>query len=300
VNKKSAAAFSGYDLELLLSLSGQAASTVELVKLYDELAEKQRIEQELRVAHEFQKMLLPAECPELSGFEIGALSEAALEVGGDYYDFVPIDDQGRYLGVVIADVSGKGIPGALIMSMVRATLRAESHGNLSPKAVLARVNERLYADTKENVFITMTYGILDTRERKFRFARAGHEPLVTVRKDTGAVQMTAPDGIALGMVANDMFQITEEAELILEPGETAVFYTDGVIEAMDQHTNEYGQKRFFDFIVANRDLPPQEMIAKALDDIRVFTHGLPQHDDITMVAIRVRETVMETQLPASA
>jgi sigma-B regulation protein RsbU (phosphoserine phosphatase) len=202
--------------------------------------------------------------------------------------------------VVIADVSGKGIPGALIMSMVRSTLQAEARNNLSPKEVMLKVNERVYADTKDNVFITMTYGILDTRDRIFRFARAGHEPLVSMKLDSPNVQLSSPEGIALGMVGNDMFQITAECEVKLDPGETIVLYTDGVVEAMDQRTNEYGQRRFFDFLSTHRELSPKEMIESAVGDIRVFTHGLPQHDDITLVAIRVADPAVVTQLQASA
>lgn len=288
VNKKNALAFTDDDLELLQSLANQAASTVELVKLHTEFAEKQRIEQELRVAHDFQKMLLPVACPTLEGFEVAAFSAPALEVGGDYYDFFFVDDEKRYLGIAIADVSGKGIPGALIMSMVRCTLRAEARKNLSPKDVLMRANQGVYEDTKENVFITMTYGILDTQERKIRFARAGHEPLVTVKSDS-SVRLYSPDGIALGMVSNDMFALVEEQVLQLEKGDVAVLYTDGVIEAMDEHANEYGQRRFFDFVAQNREVAPQEMIEKTLADIGTFTHGYPQHDDITMVAIKVLE-----------
>ncbi|MCX7718747.1 MAG: SpoIIE family protein phosphatase [Candidatus Sumerlaeaceae bacterium] len=296
VNKREEAVFTQADLDLLLMLADQAASTAEMVKLYNEQAEKQRIEQELRIAHDFQRMLLPSECPDVPGYEIAAFSRPALEVGGDYYDFFWVDPEQRHLGIVIADVSGKGIPGAFVMAMVRCTLRVVARGRLSPREVLVEANSRLYADTKENVFVTMTYGILDTQRRTFRFSRAGHEPLVTVKYDSGAVRLTSPDGIALGMVDNDLFQTTEEAELHLEPGEAVVLYTDGVVEAMDPEAREYGQKRFFDFLVAQRHSPPQEIIENALKDIEAFTRGHPQHDDITLVALRVRTDIMEVRV----
>jgi sigma-B regulation protein RsbU (phosphoserine phosphatase) len=295
INKRNAPAFSQDDLDIMQSLADQAASTVQLVKLYGEQAERQRIEQELRVAHEFQKMLLPAVFPTVEGFEIGAFSAPALEVGGDYYDFFFVDEAQRYLGIVIADVSGKGIPGALIMSMVRCTMRAEARNNLSPRDVMLRANERVYADTKENVFITMTYGILDTRESTIRFARAGHEPLITVKPHDGQVRLISPDGIAMGMVSNDMFTFIEEQVVQLEAGETVLLYTDGVIEAMDENANEYGQRRFFDLIAANRELPPKEIIEKTLQDIQIFTRGFPQHDDITVIAIRVQQRNSQSQ-----
>jgi len=286
VNKRTVGAFHQEELDLLVSLADQAASTVELVKLYDEMAEKQRLEQELKLAHDFQQMLLPKTCPQPPGIHIAAFSAPALEVGGDYFDFIWVDDEKRYLGIAIADVSGKGIPGGLIMAVVRCTMRANAPGNLSPRDVLIRVNERVYADTRENVFVTITYGILDTREKTFKFARAGHEPVVTVTTK-GDVVLNSPLGMAMGLVGSDMFDILEEETIDLKTGDTAVFYTDGVVEAMDSQENEYGQKRFFDLIARNRSLMPQDIIKKTLDDIKSFTKGHPQHDDITMVAFHV-------------
>lgn len=290
VNKRGIGIFTDEEMDLLVSLADQAASTVEMVKLYGQQAEKQRIEQELRLAHDFQQMLLPKQCPQIPGFELAAFSAPALEVGGDYYDFFFVDEEQRHLGIVIADVSGKGIPGALIMAVVRCTMRAMAQGNLSPGDVMIKVNERVYADTKENVFVTMTYGILDTHTRNFKFARAGHEPVVTVKQEEGAVKLSSPDGIAMGLVGADMFSMLEEQVLNLNYGETAVLYTDGVIEAMDASQNEYGQQRFFNLIADNRHLGPQVIIEKTLHDIDVFTKGHPQHDDITLLAVRVLDS----------
>lgn len=295
VNKRGVGAFQPEELDLLVTLADQAASSVELVRLYDEMAEKQRLEQELKVAHDIQQMLLPDTCPQPKGFSIAAFSAPAMEVGGDYYDFIWVDDTKRYLGIAIADVSGKGIPGALIMAVVRCTMRANAPGNLSPRDVLIRVNERVYADTRENVFVTITYGILDTHEKKFRFARAGHEPLVTVAKSGGDVVLTSPLGMAMGLVGSDMFNVIEEESIDLADCDTAVFYTDGVVEAMDPADNEYGQKRFFDLIASSRNLKPSEIIKKTLEDVKSFTKGHPQHDDITLVAVRVGlEEAVET------
>ncbi len=297
VNKRGAESFTEEDMHLLLPLSDQAANTVALVNLYAELAAKQRIEQELRVAHDFQQMLLPKQCPAIPGFEISAFNMPALEVGGDYYDFFFVDDEHRYLGVVIADVSGKGIPGALIMSLVRSTIRAEARHNLSPRDVLMNANARTYQDTKENVFVTITYGILDSVERKFRFVRAGHEPLIKFRADSPNAQLISPDGIAMGMVENDLFSMTEEAVVDLDPGDLVLLYTDGVVEAMDPEEEEYGQKRFFDFLSINRSEPPKEIIEKSLEDIKEFTRGHAQHDDITMIAISVLDRDAQRELP---
>lgn len=281
------ATFDSRDLALLQALADQAAVTVDLVKLYDVLAEQQRLEQELSVAHDFQRMLLPRKFPMIEGYEFYAVSEAATIVGGDYYDFFEIDPD--HLALVIADVSGKGIPGALIMAMVRAVLRAEAHSTLSPKQVLARVNERLLQDTRENVFITMIYGILDLRSGRIRFVRAGHEPLLILGENDDNVVQVAPEGIALGLVSPELFECNEEVEVQLNRGDLVLLYTDGVIEAMDQASAEYGRDRLIGRLRRRAHSGAEPVIRDILQDIHQFTLGIPQHDDITMLAIGVTE-----------
>jgi sigma-B regulation protein RsbU (phosphoserine phosphatase) len=210
-------------------------------------------------------------------------------VGGDYFDFFEVDE--THLGLVIADVSGKGIPGALIMAMVRAVLRAEARGNLSPKEVLRRVNERMVADTKENVFTTMTYGILDIETGKLRFVRAGHEPLLILgNQENGSrhrhVEQLTPEGIALGLISGELFDHNEEADVQLQAGEVAMLYTDGVIEAMDQGSREYGRERLIGTLKGVENPTAQSLIQSIVDDIHQFTLGIPQHDDLTLLALR--------------
>ena len=285
VNKRDGQYFNQRDMSLLESLSDQAAVTVDIVKLYDRLAKQQRIEQELRVARDFQRLLLPRDCPMIQGLEMAAFSEPALEVGGDYYDFISVDEE--HLGIVIADVSGKGIPGALVMAMLRSILRAESRNNLSPAAVLRVVNEYIRKDTLVNVFITMTYAIIDVRRHTLRFARAGHEPLITCGAGDGELNLYTPNGIALGLVSEDIFNITADMEINLAEGDLAVLYTDGVIEAINNSSEEYGQTRLLDVIKSCHGGKAQEVINAVMADIRQFTKELPQHDDITMIAFKV-------------
>lgn len=283
VNKRGEAIFDSRDMALLQALADQASVTVDLVKLYDVLAEQQRLEQELRIAHEFQSMLLPREVPQIKNFELYAMSDPAKDVGGDYYDFFDVDD--HHLGLVIADVAGKGIPGALIMAMVRSVLRAEARGNLSPKDVLTHVNERIVSDTKENVFITMTYMILDRRNGRLRFVRAGHEPLLVFGDEDSKIQEIAPPGIALGLVSGDLFDNNDEIEVQLMPGQMTLLYTDGVVEAMNRSSQEYGHKRLLNKLKSLQDIGAETMIQEVLRDIHEFTTGIPQHDDITMLAL---------------
>jgi sigma-B regulation protein RsbU (phosphoserine phosphatase) len=287
VNKTDDSFFDGRDLSLLQALSDQAAVTVDLVKLYDVLTRQQRLEHELSLAHEFQKMLLPDDFPELPGFDLHAFSEAATTVGGDFFDFFQVDDQ--HWGLAVADVAGKGIPGALIMAMTRAVLRAESRDSLSPATVLKRVNERMRLDTKDNVFITLTYGILNIETATLVFVRAGHEPLVVIKAMERQFELIKPEGIALGLVPADLFDCIEEHVVGLGRGDTVLLYTDGVIEAMNQKSEEYGRDRLMACLGSSGNVSAKVLIDGVVEDIHQFTRGIPQHDDITLLALRVRE-----------
>jgi sigma-B regulation protein RsbU (phosphoserine phosphatase) len=287
VNRVGGQPFSSEDLNILRALAEQASVTIQIVQMYDAMAEKQRIEQELRVAQDFQRMLLPKECPRIPGIEIAASSLPALEVGGDFYDFFWLD--GDRLGIVIADVAGKGIPGALIMSMVRSVVRAESPHATSPRAVLERVNQTVFADTHEKVFITMIFGILDLSRRTLTFARAGHEPLVAYSRATGGMRLEAPDGIALGLVDDHLFSVIRDQEIALDDGDVAVLYTDGVIEAMDERGCEYGQERFLDMLRTHAESAAEDLIHAIVTDIRHFARSGRQSDDITLVALKFNQ-----------
>ncbi len=284
INKRAGTAFEEQDMHLLQALADQAAVTVDLVSLLDQVAEKQRIEQELQVARDFQRMLLPDHCPRAEGFDLAAFSAPAREVGGDFYDFIELGE-GR-IGIAIADVSGKGIPGALIMAMAKSVLRAEAGIRDTPRQVLKRVNERVFANTKESVFITMTYGVLDARAGRFRFARAGHEPLLTCSAGSREVRERAPAGIALGMVGEEIFDLIEEDEIQFEPDGLTVLYTDGAVEAMNESDEEYGHGRLYDSMKSRAGLTCGELLRGVVEDIDAFRQQAPQYDDITLVAIR--------------
>jgi len=278
--------FNRSDLDIVKALADQVASTLDVVRLHEENAEKQRLEQELAVAHDFQKLLLPRHDPDIPEVAISGFSQPALEVGGDYYDYIEVDE--RHLGVIVGDVSGKGIPGALVMASLRSTLRANAPGNLSPRSVLRAVNAALTKDTKESTFVSATYGIVDRQTGLFRFARAGHEPLVCYRAEDKHLELRDPEGMVLGMVEGEMFDLIEEDEIDLRHAGTVVLYTDGISEAMNEQYEEYGTERFFSSLAQFADLEPTGVIEGLLGDIRTFTRGRPQHDDITLVVIRWR------------
>jgi phosphoserine phosphatase RsbU/P len=285
VNKKGPTAFGDPDLRLLEQLAVQAALTVDIVCLYERQAAQQRIEQELHLAQEFQKMLLPSVLPKAEGLDIAGFSKPAQEVGGDYYDVFWVQPP-AYLGVVIVDVAGKGIPGALVMAIFRSVLRAEAPGAMSPREVLKRVNRRILEDTKENMFVTVLYGIINVPTRRIRIVRAGHEPMI-VCTASGETRECMPEGIAVGMVEDEMFDVLEEHEIDLKDGDTAILYTDGAIEAVNAQWEEYGSDRFLEGIRGRAARSAEQQIQGILEDIQGFTGGIPQQDDITLMAVRI-------------
>jgi len=289
LNKRGNQVFTESDTSILQSLADLAAVITDMVKLYHDSTEKERLEQELKIAQEFQNVLLPRHCPVIEGVEIASYFNPALEIGGDYFDYIKVDNS--QLGVVIADVSGKGIPGALVMTMVRTILRSDAIGISSPKEVLKRINEKIYKDTKESVFITMNYVVIDFKNMKLRYARAGHEPLIMINVESNQPYLSIPKGIALGLVVGETFDIMEEVELDIKRNDILVFYTDGVIEARDTNELEFGQDRFINILQANVDKSPELIIETIMKEINKFTEGIPQHDDITLVVMKFKEVI---------
>lgn len=293
-NKRGDAVFDGDDSLLLQGLADQAAVTVDLVRLQDLATRQRRTEHELEIARDFQRTLLPATCPSPPGYEFAALSRPALQVGGDFHDFLPIDDE--HLGFVIADVSGKGMPAALVMATVRAHLRAEARGRLSPLETLACVNEHILAETPPHVFVTVAYGILDLPRRTLRVVRAGHEPILVARApETSAgapeaepdVRSYSPPGTPVGLMPADIFARTEEIEIPLREGDRVLLYTDGVIEAEDVEGRAYGRNRLVTRLRQSREKGAQGIVDDIEADVLEHSRGLPQHDDITVLALAV-------------
>lgn len=283
VNKTQDGPFDEMDKCMAVAIADQAAVTLDMVRLYKLKAEQQRLEHELELARTFQSLLLPRSRPVHPRVVFADFYRPAQEVGGDYYDYVEIDEE--HVGIAIGDVSGKGIPGALVMASVRATLRAEARFSLSPKKVLRAVNEQVARDTKENVFITVTYGVLNVRTGMFRFCRAGHEPVICCNLAAGQLTTHSPEGIALGLIVGELFDVTEEAEVDLSREKNIFIYTDGVTEAMNGEREEYGEERLHRILWTHAADSPGGIIEKTVRDIEDFTRGLPQHDDITMVAV---------------
>lgn len=258
------------------------------------LMEQQKLQKELQVAQEIQQMLLPSDFPEVEGFDIGSYYEAAKEVGGDLFDFVEVDDE--TVGIVVADVSGKGVPGSLIMTMIRTAIRLESRGNKNPADVLARVNHFVTDDMRRGMFVTMFYVILDSRNRVIHYASAGHNPMILFRSSSKQTYYLNPSGFPVGIQLPevDLFDKKIQTDSIrLHEDDILVLYTDGITEAMNQNRDLYREERFLDSIRNNGHLDVSEFVKSIKDDLKHFTGGAAQNDDITFVAIKEKLMVGE-------
>ncbi len=256
-------------------------------KAQGSLVEKERLQQEVMVAQEIQHMLLPRAFPTVEGFDIASFYRAAKEVGGDYFDFVWVDPD--TLGLVVADVSGKGVPGSLVMTMIRTTLRLEARGNKSASDVLSNVNRFVSDDIKKGMFVTMFYIILDSRKRRIDFASAGHNPLILYRNKTSKTYYLNPEGFPVGISIQDdrLFDESIHSDFLrLSQGDLLIAYTDGLTEAMNPQREQFGDERFLEAIRKYANLLVGEFVENIRREIQEFTQGFPQNDDITLVAIK--------------
>src|SRR4051795_1262003 len=273
--------YSTDDRKLLDNLAAQAAPALRVGQLVREqeaeAATRQRFEQELEVARLIQQNFLPKELPDLPGWQIAAYYRPAREVGGDFYDVIPLPD-GR-VAFVVGDVTDKGVPAALVMSATRSVLRASAQRLIEPGVVLERVNELLCPDMPAKMFVTCLYGVLDPATGRLRFANAGHD-LPYVKTDGGVVELRAR-GMPLGLMPGMLY---EEKEAILAPGESVLLHSDGVVEAHDPERDMFGFPRLKETMA---DAPGgQELIDRVLRDLDAFTGpGAEQEDDITMVTL---------------
>ena len=234
----------------------------------------------LRTASAIQQHLLPQSEPQLAGFDISGLLESSMSISGDFYDFVPLGD--NRLGIVIADVRGKGIPAALLMVMIRTSLRLVCREDISPSSVLKRVNDLLVIDTAPDFFATIVYGILDPKSMTFTYSNAGHCYPMLLREEK--IEELQTGGMILGCFGFAEFE-TETIEL--ESGDKILFYTDGLTEAEFEAEGEfYGEERLEQVFKKNSNLPADELCRKIREDLFGFCGTNQQKDDITIVAIK--------------
>ncbi len=246
-----------------------------------------RISEEFEVARHVQARLLPATAPYVPGLDIAGLCVPANEVGGDYFDYFKLADD--RLGIAIGDVSGKGVGAAIYMTLTKSYMVTQSSRDAEPVGVLSRVNEHLRRNLARGTFVTMVYAVVDVSRRTLVYTRAGHNPPLLVRNGGEGDFLSAP-GIALGAAGRATFQTATRAETIdLNPGDLVLLYTDGVTEAMDLRSDEYGETRLITLLrkLAGTPATAAEVIDALLKDVRAFAGRAPQHDDITIIAMRV-------------
>jgi|694.fasta_scaffold105435_4 sigma-B regulation protein RsbU (phosphoserine phosphatase) len=280
-------AFSENDFAVFRAVAEQSAFAIGNARIHREAHEKRAMESELRTAREVQRILLPQEDPVIPGFRISGTNLPARIISGDYYDYLDLGD-GRF-GIVIADVSGKGVPAGLLMAMCRSALRSVAPGETSPSKVLAAVNRQLFPDIREDMFISMAYGILDSGNGRLVLARAGHDPALCFRRASGAVESLRSPGLALGVDSGQVFErVTKDQVVELHSGDCVLFHTDGVKEAINAADEEYGMERMTDAFRKAAPLGAEAVLTRVQEELRDFTGESRQMDDITLVAIEKR------------
>ena len=278
-------AFTQGDFVVFKSIAEQSAFALYNAIIYSMANEKKRLDHDLEIARDIQRILLPSEAPAINGFQISGLNVPARQVSGDYFDYIHVDDE--RLGVAIADVSGKGVPASLIMAICRSVLRAEAARNPSPADVLRKVNRQLYPDIKEDMFISMAYLILNHQRDGVTLARAGHDAPLLYKRQLHTVTPIKSPGMVVGIDSGSVFdRLTVDFAVPLERDDCLVLYTDGVTETLDAEGDEFGLDRMMQSVRASANDGAQAIVRKIIENVRDFRGSVPQNDDITLIAIR--------------
>ena len=272
--------FSQADLDLLTSISSSAGIAIENARLYQIAVEKGRMQRELQMAREVQISLIPEKTPIIPGWEFAACWKPANEVSGDFYDFIPLPS--KKLGLVIADVSDKGMPAALFMALSRSIIRSVAGQNGFPSEDITKANRLICRDSGENMFITIFYMEIDANNHQITYVNAGHNPPLYVRKGKKTLQSFEKTGMAAGVDESIKYgQVTVD----FEPGDTLLMYTDGVVDALHDG-NPYGVKKLKNAIMQYRNARVSEMIHKLEADVCDFSDSGTPFDDVTILAAR--------------
>lgn len=273
-------AYSDDDLAVLQLLTSQVAIIIEKVRLHEQVVEKKRIQAQLEIARQVQLDLLPSNDPKVDGFDVSAYVFPTEEVSGDYYDWVKVfDDQ---IGIVVADVVGKGIPAALLMSFLRACLRSCMQIGYAPHIAFSKVSNLLRDSIEDNQFITAIYGILDSTNRTFVFSNAGHNPPLLIKSD-GEYRFVEYGDVPLGMFEDSHYH---QHFIRFEPGQVMVIYTDGITEAENPNGEEYGRDRFATRVLDGIHLPAKKLVDHIRKGVADFTEQKFLNDDGTLFIIK--------------
>jgi len=282
LNRIDGTPFTNDDIELFSVFANQASLAIEKARLHQEELEKQQLEQQLTLANAIQKGFWPKQPEPNNEFSIAAFNVPARHVGGDYYDFIQIHPD--KLGMVVGDVSGKGVPAALLMASVRSALRAFVQHKHPVSETVSLLNQTIYQDTPDEKFMTLFYGIFDMQERSFVYSNGAHNPPFLYNPYTKKEKLLDVGGTLVGFLPD--FTYEEEKES-LEKGDILLIYTDGVTEAENKDEEQFGVERLHDLIRKNVHLNAQELINLIYNQIVEFSKGVNQFDDITLMALKI-------------
>ena len=282
---KDGRSYNANDFEVFNSLIEQSAFALANAMSHQEAAKNRMDQQELLNASQIQRVLLPDGDPEVPGFIVAGKNIPARTLSGDYFDFLKLP--GGNFGAVIADVSGKGLGAAMITVMCRTLMRAKAATATSPSAVLAAVNRQIAPDIREDMFITMSYVVVDKDGSKLTLSRAGHNAALLWRKATGKVEAIHPPGLGVGIDKGAVFErVTKDESFEMAPGDCLLLYTDGVNEAMNPKGIEFGEERVQEQLANHAPNGPKAVIGGIIADLEHFLKGRRSHDDITLIAMQ--------------
>lgn len=274
--------FSSEDMMLLNILSTQIAIALENAQLYQEMVEKQRIDEEIGLAREIQRMLLPQQFPTSDNYDISAINIPSKEVGGDYYDFIEVSE--HQTGIAIGDISGKGIPGSLLMSNLQATFRAVANLSTEPSKVMRLVNMQIARTTTPEKYATFFYAIFDASRNTLTYTNAGHNFPVIVRENGQSLTLKESD-LIVGIDENAVYH---QHQVKLLPGDLLICYTDGITEAMNAENVEFGEERFLNIITSQNWNSTREIRNQIYETVSAFAAGMHQYDDMTLVILQIQ------------
>ena len=278
---KATGSFTDDDTDVLLTLSGQMAMSLENAQLHRDLLEKERLEREMALARGIQRSLLPDTAPVIPGFDLAVLNEPCFEVGGDYYDFLSLGP--NTLLVVIADVEGKGISSAMVMSNLQATLRALALHLHSLNDIAESVNKMILHDTRGEKYMTMFIGLIDTRRKPIHYINCGHVPPIIVRPGSQPIELTE-GGMVIGLFEDIQF---DRGHVKFQTGDILLLCTDGITESMDAQNEEFGLERLVESVSKDPERKAKEIVLKVCDDVTIYSKGGTHMDDKVMLAIKI-------------
>lgn len=274
--------FTAGNAKLLTSVASQFGNAMENRRLHEEEIEQRKLAQQIEIARSIQEKLLPLAPPAFQGAEIAGSSVPAREVGGDYYDFMLLDE--NRLAVVVGDVAGKGIPAAMLMTLTKGVFTALVSTKLTPAQILGRVNRSLSLERISDRFVTLVFYVFDRRDRTATVANAGHEPLLWIHGSTGNVDLISNDRLPLGISPEEPYS---QQVLQLDAGDTLFAFTDGFTEAMDLRRRPWGMDRLLDTVLAHRRLRPASLLEATVREVRLYVGEAPVADDMTAAVLRV-------------